>query len=95
MLDLNKFDESKFESDEDYQDEVRSSRLGIAVECLATSMTLQDCGEFLAIVQPDLLLKFFKWASENYPELDIQPEEAVALVTEAVKNSEIGINRPK
>jgi hypothetical protein len=92
--DLNKFDEDRFETDEDYQDQVRSTPVGVALEVLATSMTLQDCGEFIALVQPDLLAKFFTWAEKNYPELDIDPEEAVRLVNEAVKNNEIGIQKP-
>jgi hypothetical protein len=92
--DLNKFDEDRFEADEDYQDQVRSTPVGVALEVLATSMTLQDCGEFIALVQPDLLPKFFKWAEKNYPELDIDPDEAVRLVNEAVKNNEIGIQKP-
>lgn len=93
-VDLNKFDEERFENDEDYQDEVRSTPVGIALEVLSTSLTLQDCGEFIALVQPDLLLKFFKWAEKNYPELDINPDDAVRLVNEAVKNNEIGIQKP-
>jgi len=94
MLDLNAFNEDRFETDESYNDEIRATPMGIALELLATSMTLQDCGEFLAMAQPDLLAKFFKWAEANYPELDIDPEEAVRLTREAVKNDEIGIQKP-
>jgi hypothetical protein len=93
-IDLNRFDEEKFESDEEYQDEVRNTPVGTAIEVLATSMTLQDCGEFLAIAQPDLLPKFFAWAEKNYPDLDIDVNEAVKMVKEAVESGEIGIERP-
>ena len=93
-LDLNKFDEERFEEDEDYQDAVRSAPAGAAVELLATSMTLQDCGEFIALANPDLLPKFFAWAEKNYPELDIDPAEAVKLIKEAVASDDISIERP-
>ena len=49
MLDLNAFNEDRFETDESYNDEIRATPMGIALELLATSMTLQDCGEFLAM----------------------------------------------
>lgn len=93
-IDLNKFDDERFEEDEEYQDAVRSTAAGASVELLATSMTLQDCGEFIALTQPDLLLKFFSWAEKNYPELDIDAKEAVKLIKEAVASGEIGIEKP-
>lgn len=93
-IDLNRFDEERFENDEEYQDEVRGTPVGTAIEVLSTSMTLQDCAEFIAIAQPELLTKFFKWAEKNYPDLDIDSEEAVKLVKEAVASGDIGIERP-
>lgn len=93
-IDLNQFDPEKFENDESYQEAVLDTPAGDAVAALFTSVTLQDCGEFLALVQPDLLPRFFAWAERNYPELDIDPEEAVQLIKEAVEKNEIGIEKP-
>jgi hypothetical protein len=93
-IDLNNFDPAKFENDEQYQDQIMETPVGDAVATLFTSMTLQDCGEFIALVKPELLSDFFKWAEKNYPELEIDAEEAVKLVNEAVKSGEIGIQKP-
>lgn len=94
MVDLNKFDEERFETEEAYQDEVRSTPVGVNLEILATSMTLQDVGEFLGFVQPELLKKFFVWAEKNYPELDIDPEAAERLVKETITTNDHAIINP-
>ena len=92
--DLNNFDPEKFENDEAYQEAVMDTPAADAVATLFTSMTLQDCGEFIQLVNPDLLPKFFAWAEKNYPELDIDCEEAVRLIREAARNNEVCIQRP-
>ncbi len=93
-IDLNRFDDEKFETDEDYQEEVRATPVGIACEIMATSMTLQDCGEFIALAAPELLVKYFRWAEKQYKELDIDPQEAVRLVRQAVADDDLGIEKP-
>ncbi len=94
VVDLNSFDVEQFETDEAYQDEVRSTPAGLCLEVLATSLTLQDCGEYLALTHPEALVDYFLWAEKNYPELDIDPHEAVRLVKEAVRQGTIGIEKP-
>jgi hypothetical protein len=93
-FDLNRFDEDKFDTDEEYQDKVRNTEVGMVLELQATSMALQDCGEFFALAKPELVYKFFHWAEKNYPELEIDPEEAVKEVKTAVETGEIGIKLP-
>lgn len=93
-IDLNQLDTNRFEQEDDYQDAARATEAGIAIEVLATSMTLQDCAEFLGVVQPDLLRRFFVWAASNYPELEIPVDDGIRLVEMAVANDELGIVPP-
>lgn len=93
-IDLNRFDGERFEVDEEYQDQVRTTQVGVACEILATSMTLQDCAEYLAVVKPEMLHDFMVWADQNYPELDIDAEEAVHMVKKALADNNLGIKIP-
>lgn len=93
-VDLNNFDTEKFENDEEYQDAVIDTKAGEAVAILFTLVTLQDCAEFIALTQPELVAKFFAWAEKNYPELDIDRGEATRATEEAVKAGELAIQRP-
>lgn len=94
-LDLNAFDADKFEEDDDYQEQVRATGLGIVLEGFYTSMTLQDVAEFIGVTQPQLLEGYFQWVSVNYPELDLDVEDAVRLVRKAVQEGDINIVFPE